>query len=68
MPTNVESLCCHDSLRIFDKMSEYTEAELKCMVDHPGCIAVCLNPWVLEVAYLQFKHQYQESMDYPQHE
>lgn len=51
-----------------EKMAEYTEKPLSCMTEHPGFLVNCLNPWVLEVAYLQYKQQYQEGLDFAQHE
>ena len=68
MGTDVESFCCQESARIAEKMEEYSETTLTCVTEHPGFVANCLNSWVLDVAYLQYRHQYQHQLKFPQHE
>ena len=40
---------------------EHLEEPPNCIVDHPGFQAVCLNYWVLQAAWLQYKQQYGSS-------
>ena len=37
------------------------------ITQHSGFLAVCTNRWVLQVAWLQYKHQYSQSYDGPEH-
>lgn len=30
----------------------------KCITEHPGFVSVCLDPWVLEMAYYGYRRQY----------
>ena len=55
----MECNCCKesDSARM---QSLLEEAEVNCIVEHPGFESVCLNPWVLETAFNAFK-QYHRS-------
>jgi len=34
------------------------EQELKCISEHPGFEPVCLNTYVLQTAYYQYRQQY----------
>lgn len=38
-----------------------------CILDHPGFNAVCLNIWVLETAWLQYRSEYREPYEGPTH-
>ena len=38
-----------------------------CITEHPGFQAVCLNRWVLQAAWYQYKQQYYQSYDGPDH-
>ena len=37
------------------------DEEIRCITDHPGFIAVCLNRHTLDIAYSQYKQQYGSS-------
>ncbi|XP_040078953.1 uncharacterized protein LOC115323044 [Ixodes scapularis] len=55
MPTADECVCCR----------EYTAAALRkpgCLTSNPDIETVCLNPGVLEVAYLMMRHYRQDGM------
>ena len=43
------------------------QSAAKCIVLHPGFKAVCLNKWVLETAWFQYKQQYEEPFEGPEH-
>ena len=47
-------------------MGEVAEAPV-CITQHPGFQAVCLNRWVLQTAWYQYKQQYSQSDEGPQH-
>ena len=58
-----ENLCCQEIKGIKRKNVEAVEVEQldhppNCIVDHPGFCAVCLNVWVLQTDWLQYKQQY----------
>ena len=53
---NEEYTCC----------SEFPEAPV-CITQHPGFQAVCLNRWVIQTAWYQYKQQYHQPYDGPQH-
>ncbi|XP_068684488.1 uncharacterized protein [Montipora foliosa] len=58
-----ENICCREIEEIQRKNLEAVEIEHlgappDCIVQHPGFQAVCLNHWVLQAAWLQYKQQY----------
>jgi len=55
MPTGAECVCCCEIARVVDKL-EGTGAP--CITEHEGFNAVCLNIWVLQTAFYQYKQQY----------
>ena len=55
MPTGKECICCCEIAWVVDKL-EGTGAP--CITGHEGFNAVCLNTWVLQIAYYQYKQQY----------
>jgi len=48
------------------EVGEVAEAPV-CITQHPGFQAVCLNRWVLQTAWYQYKKQYSQSYEGPQH-
>ena len=55
MPTGEECVCCCEISRVVAKL-EGTGAP--CITEHEGFDAVCLNRWVLQTAYYQYKQHY----------
>ena len=55
MPTEEECICCCEIAQVVDKL-EGTGAP--CITEHEGFNAVCLNMWVLQTTYYQYKQQY----------
>ena len=47
-------------------MGEVVEV-LVCITQHPGFQTVCLNRWVLQTAWYQYKQQYHQLYEGPQH-
>nr|CAB3264614.1 P2X purinoceptor 7-like [Phallusia mammillata] len=45
-------VCCQEVQSVKIRTQEF-KPETKCITDHPGFQAVCLNHWVLQVAYYQ---------------
>ena len=68
----IENICCQEIQEIRQKNMELAgtsdfQSAAKCIVLHPGFKAVCLNKWVLETAWFQYKQQYEEPFEGPEH-
>ena len=57
METNRECVCCKEIPKILEKMSKL-EVPVNCITEHPGFDGVCLNVWVLQTAYYQYRQHY----------
>ena len=57
MQSQIECICCREVVAVLNKLSEAND-DIKCITEHPGLSAVCLNVWVLQAAYLQYRQQY----------
>ena len=55
MPTCTECICCCELEKVVGKMEE---TGALCITEHEGFDAVCLNRWVLQTAYFQYRQQY----------
>ena len=62
MDKNIECRCCQEIPEIVQKNMELVGSEEEgfvtpptCIVYHPGFSAVCLNKWVLQTAWFQYK-------------
>ena len=58
-----ECLCCHEIQEVLNKNEEVSQWENRpetyaCVTDNPGFQSVCLNPWVLQVAWFQYRQQF----------
>ena len=60
MPTSAQCICCREVDRVALKIQE-SELKLPCITDHEGFAAVCLNVWVLQTAYYQYRQHYGSS-------
>lgn len=60
MPTARECLCCREIHKVIQVMDENPELNCTCICEHPGFHALCLNPYVLQVAYYQYRQNYGE--------
>ena len=63
MDTQKECVCCLEIDNVQLKLDEYKEemaTELSCITHHPGFQSVCLDRYVLETAYYQYRQQYGE--------
>ena len=63
--------CCKEIPEVCDKNVEAveqheTEEVPICIIQHPGFQAVCLNRWVLQTAWYQYKQQYEVAFDGPE--
>ena len=69
MPSQVECLCCKEIVPVMSVMSEFNESHrdsngispvtpVICITGHLGFSSVCLNEWVLQTAYYQYRQQY----------
>ena len=72
MDRNVECKCCQEIDAVMATNHEAVEVEQlegppECITQHPGFHAVCINIWVLQTAWLQYKQQYDEPYEGPLH-
>lgn len=64
MPTEPECICCQECGQVVNKIHEIAETDgmkidsIKCITATQAFVSVCLNVWVLQVAWLQFRQQY----------
>ena len=56
MPEAKECLCCAEIPRVANVTMEVPEID--CITEHPGFSPICLNEYVLRVAYYQYKQRY----------
>lgn len=59
MPTARECICCQESDRVNSKRESFNP-DTPCITQHPGFSSVCLDVYVLETAYYQYRSQYGE--------
>ncbi|XP_060589285.1 uncharacterized protein LOC132744554 [Ruditapes philippinarum] len=56
-----ESICCNEIDSVKLKIEQYKEemaTDLSCITRYPGFQSVCLDRYVLETAYYQYRQQY----------
>ena len=61
-------ICCHEIEAVQNKNIEAVtsgecEEQPQCITQHPGFHPVCINRWVLQVAWYQYKQQYKAAYD-----
>ena len=57
MPINAVCLCCREIDKVVNKLKE-SEGTMSCITEHEGFEPVCLNVWVLQAAYFQYRQHY----------
>lgn len=64
MPLMTECVCCQEIDKVKDLFDneQYGGTSYKCIAEHPGFSPACLNIYVLQIAYLQYKQQYREEI------
>ena len=62
-----ECMCCKEINAVINKNDEVVGETPTCITQHPGFSAVCLNIWVLQTAWYQYKQQYDEPFEGPEH-
>ena len=60
MTTAIESLCCKEIAQTSNMLTA-DGVNVGCITLHPGFAGVCLNPWVLQTAYFDYRQQYGEN-------
>ena len=58
LPTYQECICCKEIDSIVSKIEEANDPSVVCITKHPGFESVCLNEWVLQAAYFQFRQEH----------
>jgi len=74
MDREKECVCCQEVRQVADKNHTVCQEEninpmaINCITNNSGFKVVCLNRWVLEAAWLQYRQQYgTKAYDGPQH-
>ena len=57
MATARECVCCKEIPVLIGKMSE-DNVSGACIIMHPGFNPVCLNTWVLQAAYFDYRQNF----------
>ena len=60
MSVRDECICCCEIDKIKEKIQE-GESTVSCITKHEEFEAVCLNVWVLQAAYFEYRQCYGES-------
>ncbi|XP_074647444.1 uncharacterized protein LOC141903255 [Tubulanus polymorphus] len=66
METPEENACCNEKGPILARIEKYNDeydSSIKCITCHPGFRSNCLDIWVLETAYYQYRQQYRAQVD-----
>lgn len=58
MGTSAECICCKEISSVVAKIGEANDSDVSCIIEHPGFEAVCLNVWVLQAAYFQYRQHH----------
>ena len=58
MPTKQQSICCCEVDKVVQKKCEVIAHAVSCITDHEGFHGVCLNVWVLQTAYFNYRQRY----------
>lgn len=67
MPTSIECTCCREIDAIESKMLE-NPTDIQCIIDHEGFQSVCLDVWVLQTAYHNYRQKYGDAEEKSVHE
>ena len=62
MPTSIECTYCREIDAIESKMLE-NPTDIHCIIDHKGFQSVCLDVWVLQTAYHNYRQKYGDAED-----
>lgn len=59
MPSAMESMCCRE-VKAYRALLENLDppADITCLTLHPGFEASCLNSFVLQIAYMNFRQEH----------
>ena len=60
MNSHIECVCCREIQPILNKI-EALETPVLCITEHPGFNTVCLDVWVLQTSYYQYRQYHHGS-------
>ena len=58
MTTSRECVCCREVPAMVAKIDELGDTSVACITQHPGFATVCLDVWVLQTAYYQYRQEH----------
>ena len=67
MATSAECICCREVDAIESKMQE-SQSDIGCIIEHEGFQPVCLDVWVLQTAYHNYRQKYGDAEEKSVHE
>ena len=67
MPTSRECVCCCEIDQVMLKKEESANWNT-CITEHEGFDSVCLNVWVLQAAYFNYRYHYGNTEEREIHE
>lgn len=67
-----ECICCQEINSVFSVCQSIvtdgdSEQPVPCITQHPGFLPVCTNKYVLKTAWSQYKQQYKDAYEGPEH-
>ena len=65
MDTSGECVCCKEIAMVAGKIDALDDPSLVCITDHPGFSPVCLNVWILQASYFQYRQEHGMSASPP---
>ena len=54
----------NEEVMVLEKLKQ----PLNCITENPRFLAVCLNQWILQTAWYQYKQQYDNPYEGPEHQ
>ena len=68
-----ESVCCQEITEMLSLNEEAVTIDklkkpLTCVTDNPAFAAVCLNHWALRTAWYQYRQEYENPFEGPEHQ
>ena len=67
MPSSTGCICCRD-IDAFESKMQVGQSDIECITDHEGFESVCLDVWVLQTAYYNYRQKYGDAQGKSFHE
>ena len=67
MQSATECKCCQEIPEVKAKLDSYGDENVTCISQHPGFATGCLDVYVLEIAYYEYRQRYGRLADQDLH-